>query len=240
MPGEIQVLLIEDEHGIARSIIEEFARREMVVHHVVDGFSGLHALKAQTFDLVILDLMVPIIDGESVLRAVRESGSKVPVIVLTARSDLGTRLSAFDLGADDYLSKPFFVEELVVRARALHLRSLGVEPSVLAEAGLTLDKQTRELTFKGRSCVLSQREYMLLEYLMRSPNRVFTKKQIIGFVWKFDFDPTTNIVEVCVQRIRRKIASLDSTTDMSAAIQNVRGVGYKFVAPLQPAQTSAA
>ncbi len=169
--------------------------------------------------------MLPGRDGLSVLRGLRERHLDVPVILLTARNELNERLEGFNLGADDYLTKPFFVEELVVRLQALIRRSTGQAGNTLLQVGdLTLDLVRREALRAGLSIELSQREFSLLEYLMRSPGRVFSRSQISQHVWNTHFDTGTNMVDVAVARLRKKIDEGFETP----LIDTVRGVGYRM------------
>ncbi len=144
--------------------------------------------------------------------------------MLTARNELDDRLQGLNLGADDYIAKPFFVEELAARIHAVVRRSVGERQNLLCVGSLKLDRITREVTCDGKFVELTSREFNLLEYLMRSPGRVFTRTQILEHVWGYDFNPNTNVVDVCIQRIRKKI---DSIAELSW-IESVRGVGYRF------------
>ena len=151
-----------------------------------------------------------------------------PVILLTARTELGDRLAGLELGADDYLAKPFFVEELAARLYALRRRALGTSHDTMQFGKLCLDLVSRELRHGQQTVELTAREFTLLEYLMRSAGQVFTRSQILEHVWGYDFDPTTNVVDVCIKRIRAKLASLAGGQDLSAHIESVRGIGYRF------------
>lgn len=146
------------------------------------------------------------------------------MILLTARNELDDRLEGLNLGADDYIAKPFFVEELAARIHAVVRRSVGERQNLLAVGAIKLDRITREVTCSSRAIELTSREFNLLEYLMRSPGRVFTRTQILEHVWGYDFNPNTNVVDVCIQRIRKKIDPIDET----GWIESIRGVGYRF------------
>ena len=145
--------------------------------------------------------------------------------MLTARNELDDRVEGLNLGADDYLAKPFFVEELIARIHALQRRVSGERQNILAVGDLRLDRISREVHWHGQSVDLTGREFNLIEYLMRSPGRVFTRTQILEHVWGYDFDPSTNVVDVCIQRIRKKIGT---TGNADLPIESVRGVGYRF------------
>jgi two-component system, OmpR family, response regulator len=178
----------------------------------------------------VLDIMVPGKDGLSILKHLRRMGRNVPVILLTARNELDDRLEGLNLGADDYIAKPFFVEELAARIHAVVRRSVGDRQNSLSVGALKLDRMSREVTCNQQAVELTTREFNLLEYLMRSPGRVFTRTQILEHVWGYDFNPNTNVVDVCIQRIRKKI---DGMNELSW-IESVRGVGYRFRKPESP------
>jgi DNA-binding response OmpR family regulator len=174
--------------------------------------------------------MLPGRDGLSVLQGLRSAGVKTPVILLTARNELGDRIEGLNLGADDYLAKPFFVEELAARLQALARRLSGERQNTVQVGGLTLDRITRHAVCGTRSVELTTREFSLMEYLMRSAGRVFTRGQILEHVWGYDFDPSTNVVDVCIQRIRRKLDTV-LPSGAGSPIEAVRGVGYRFREP---------
>lgn len=231
----MRVLLIEDEQKIADFVCSGLAARGLKVIHCDNGNSGLAQACQGNFDVVILDIMLPGRDGLSVLQALRSAGVPVPVILLTARNELGDRIEGLNLGADDYLAKPFFVEELVARIHALLRRLAGDRQNLLQVGHLTLDRITRQASCSGQTIELTSREFSLLEYLMRSAGQVFTRSQILEHVWGYDFDPSTNVVDVCIKRIRDKMAALPSTGDTASRIESVRGTGYRF---RQPAATN--
>jgi DNA-binding response OmpR family regulator len=152
------------------------------------------------------------------------------VILLTARNELDDRLTGLNLGADDYIAKPFFVEELIARIHAVVRRVSGDRQNILTVHPLKLDRLTREVTCQQEVIELTSREFNLLEYLMRSPGRVFTRTQILEHVWGYDFNPNTNLIDVCIQRIRKKIEKVDG----EECLESVRGVGYRFRKPQNP------
>jgi DNA-binding response OmpR family regulator len=179
------------------------------------------------YDAIVLDIMVPGKDGLSILKNLRRKGQNVPIILLTARNELDDRIEGLNLGADDYLAKPFFVEELVARIHAVVRRSAGERQNLVCVGPIKLDRITREVTCNQHIVELTTREFNLLEYLMRSPGRVFTRTQILEHIWGYDFNPNTNVVDVCVQRIRKKIDSIGG----EGWIESIRGVGYRFRQP---------
>jgi two-component system, OmpR family, response regulator len=220
----MNLLYVEDETKIADFVCSGLKEQGFVVDYCDNGDDGYaHALQHE-YDVIILDIMLPGKDGLAILKGLRQQGRNDPVILLTARNELDDRLAGLNLGADDYLSKPFFVEELVARIYAVLRRFSGERQNFLQVGPLNLDRITREVTCSGQTVELTAREFNLLEYLMRSPGRVFTRTQILEHVWGYDFNPNTNVVDVCIQRIRKKIESL---ADRSL-IESVRGVGYRF------------
>ncbi|NQW66158.1 MAG: response regulator transcription factor [Burkholderiales bacterium] len=223
----MRILLIEDEPKIASFVCQGLRAAGMTVDPIEDGLAGLNAVLQAQHDLLVLDIMLPQLDGFELLRKARSAGITLPVIVLSAKTDLADRLQGFDLGADDYLAKPFFIEELIARIRSLLGRNASQNEDVFSLAGITLNRLTRRADWEDRSAVLSQREFMLLDYLMRSPGYIFSRKQILQHVWNFNFDPQTNVVDVCVQRIKKKLVSTDNSTSMFP-IESIRGVGYRI------------
>jgi two-component system, OmpR family, response regulator len=224
----MKVLLVEDEPKIADFVCEGLRARGMEVTHCLDGNAGFELGQQDRFDMIVLDVMLPGRDGLSVLKGLRAAGVPTPVILLTARNELGDRIEGLELGADDYLAKPFFVEELVARMQALRRRLAGDRQNTVQAGSLKLDRITRQASVGGRVIDLTSREFSLLEYLMRSPGQVFTRGQILEHVWGYDFDPTTNVVDVCIRRLRAKIAPDDAAGAGASPIESVRGTGYRF------------
>ena len=227
----MKVLLIEDEQRIADFVCSGFKEQGFLYTHCSDGNDGYsHAIDGD-YDAIVLDIMLPGRDGLSILKGLRKAGNTTPVLLLTARNELDDRIEGLNLGADDYLAKPFFVEELVARIHALLRRVSGERQNMLVVGDLRLDRITREITWCGQTVDVTGREFNLVEYLMRSPGRVFTRTQILEHVWGYDFDPSTNVVDVCIQRIRKKIASIGGNSSGESPIESVRGVGYRFRKP---------
>lgn len=220
----MKILLVEDEKKIANFARQGLKEQGFQVEWVDQGDEAYAVAMTEAFDVIILDIMVPGRDGLSILRNLREQKNFTPVILLTARSSLNERLEGLNLGADDYLTKPFYVEELIARIHAVSRRSEGHAISLLKIEDLALNQVTREVSRNGRKIELSPREFSLLEYLMRSPGRVYTRTQIFEHVWNYDFDPATNLVEVNIQRLRKKITE-DGEPNL---IETVRGVGYRM------------
>jgi len=223
----MKVLVVEDEKQVASLIQKGLEEQGFQVEVCHDGTDAYQLATARQYDVIVLDIMLPGRDGLSILRGLRKAKNTVPVILLTARSELDERVEGLDLGADDYLTKPFYLEELISRLHAVLRRASGNRLSVLQAGDLTVNLITREVSRAGRPVRLTAREFGLLEYLMRSPGRVFTRTQIIEHVWGYDFDPNTNLVDVYIQRLRKKIRG-ESDEDL---IETVRGVGYRFKKP---------
>jgi len=217
-----RVLIVEDEARIA-SFVEKGLRANGLTPTVVgDGPAGLgHALSGE-FDLVVLDVGLPGMDGFTVLRRLRQARSEVPVIVLTARDSVTDTVAALEGGADDYMAKPFKFEELLARIR-LRLRSdRGPEVTVLQHGTVGLDLRTRRAHVAGRVVDLSAREFALAEIFLRNPGQVLSREQLLSHVWGYDFDPGSNIVDVYVGYLRKKLGA-----DL---IETVRGMGYRLTA----------
>ena len=220
----MKILIVEDEKKIAGFLkkgLEEAGFQVEVSHHGGDAYT---LASTRQYDAIVLDIMLPGRDGLSILRALRKEKNTVPVLLLTARIELDERIEGLNLGADDYLTKPFYVEEVAARLHAIIRRGSGDQLSVLQTGTLRVNLITREVRRGDAPIRLTAREFSLLEYLMRSPGRVFTRTQIIEHVWGYDFDPNTNLVDVYIQRLRKKIGG-DGPED---AIETVRGVGYRF------------
>ena len=227
----MKVLLIEDEARISDFIVAGLVARGLEVQVCNDGNAGFEQARRGAHDAIVLDLMLPGRDGLSVLAGLRAEGIATAVILLTARNELGDRIEGLTLGADDYLAKPFFVEELHARLLALHRRQSSARQNVLRVGEFQLDRIARQVTFEGRSVDLTAREFSLVEYLMRSAGQLFTRTQILEHVWGYDFDPGTNLVDTCIKRIRKKIREVhgdDASADADTVITSVRGVGYRF------------
>jgi len=222
----LKVLLIEDEIKIAEFVLKGLLLEGFEVAHASDGELGLKLALTNAHDVMVLDLMLPKLSGLDLLQQFRQAGFETPVIILSAKVDLPDRLKGFDLGADDYLPKPFFVEELIARIKALTHRKSAVGIQVLTASDLVLDVVTRKAQWDGVSAILSQREFSLLAFLMRSPGYIFSRQQILKHVWNLNFDPETNVVDVCVRRVKRKLSRAGSESHFP--IESVRGVGYRF------------
>ncbi len=219
----MKILLVEDEQKIADFVEKGLKEHGFTVDVARDGNEGFYLATSHSYDVIVLDIMLPGKDGLSILKSLRQKNNTVPVIAATARGELDERLEGLNLGADDYLTKPFYIDELVARIHALHRRTTGSQLSLKQVDDLVINLSTREATRGEKEIELTSREFNLLEYLMRSPGRVYTRTQILEHVWGYDFDPSTNIVDVCIRRLRKKIDE-----DASPLIETVRGVGYRM------------
>ncbi len=222
----MKILLIEDEIKIAEFVIQGLNSAGYQVTHVDDGEKGLALILAAEHDVAILDLMLPKLNGFEVLQQAKAAATDMPIIILSAKVDLPDRLKGFDLGADDYLPKPFFVEELLARIKLVSKRSMPDEVQEISVGNLTLDVVTRHAKWFDVTASLSQREFSLLAYLMRSPGHIYSRQQILKHVWDINFDPDTNLVDVCVRRI--KLTQDRSKSGHLPPIESVRGVGYRL------------
>lgn len=221
--GIMRILVVEDERKVASFIRRGLEEEGHAVEVAPDGAAALDlALGDAPYDLVVLDLMLPKRDGFAVLRLLREERVGTPVLILTARDAVTDKVRGLDLGADDYLTKPFAFEEFLARVRTLLRRGTGERTPVLRLDNLTLDPATRKVTRGGRPIDLTLREYALLEYFMRNAGRMLTRALIAEHVWGIDFDPETNIIDVYVGYLRRKLEESAGTR----LLHTVRGVGY--------------
>jgi DNA-binding response OmpR family regulator len=220
----MRILVVEDERKIAAFIQKGLKECGFVVDIVYRGGAALEIIEGNHFDAIVLDIMLPGRDGLSVLRSLRQRSNAVPVILLTARSAISERVEGLDLGADDYLAKPFSIDELAARVRALLRRNSGENLVCYRVENLTLNLATRIVRRGGRRVDLTTREFSLLECLMRAPGRVFTRTQLCERVWEYHFDPESNLVDVYIQRLRRKI----DDGEPAKLIQTARGVGYRI------------
>jgi DNA-binding response OmpR family regulator len=218
----MRVLVVEDHKKTGFFIRKSLQADGHVVSLVHDGSQALDIVGTTPFDVVVLDVMLPGKDGLSVVRQMRERRLTTPVLMLTARGGVSERVEGLDAGADDYLSKPFALEELSARVRALGRRQGEGKSPVLRIADLTLDPATRKVVRNGKAVDLSPREYLLLEFLMRSRGRICSRMAIIEKVWDYDFDPGSNLVDVYIMRLREKI---DNGAERKL-LHTIRGVGY--------------
>jgi two-component system OmpR family response regulator len=221
--GALRVLLVEDDEKIASFIIKGMKAAGCAVDHVADGREGLALAMTEPYDAAIIDIMLPGLDGLSVVEEMRKGRVATPVIILSARGSVENRVKGLQTGADDYLTKPFAFTELLARVQALVRRSTGItEPTRLAVGDLSVNLVSREVKRAGSNIELQPMEFSLLEYLMRNAGRVVSRAMIMEHVWNYDFDPQTNVVEARICRLRDKI----DRDFPGKLIHTVRGVGY--------------
>jgi len=214
----MRILLVEDESRVAGFIAKGLREHSYAVDLAVNGGEALHAAQATQYDLIILDVMLPVRDGYEVCRDLRRAGSRTPILMLTARDSVTDRITGLDSGADDYLTKPFDFEELLARLRALSRRQAVYRPELLRVADLELNTSNHTAARGGRGIVLTAKEYALLEYLMLNENRIVGREEIAAHVWDENFDPFSNTIDVHIKRLRAKIGA--------PLIHTRRGEGY--------------
>jgi DNA-binding response OmpR family regulator len=220
----MKILIVDDEQSLLDQLKRALEGQRYMVETAMDGEEALDKLFETPFDLIILDIMLPKRDGLSVLREIRKDGMTTPVLMLTARGEIGDKIKGLDLGADDYLPKPFSLDELLARARALLRRSGGQADSVLQVKDLRLDTVSREVSKGGRPLELTAREFSILEFLLYNKNRAVSRFSLAEHVWGDAFDPfsMSNFMDVHIKNLRRKIGDAGHGT----IIRTIRGVGY--------------
>jgi two-component system copper resistance phosphate regulon response regulator CusR len=216
----VRILLVEDEIRVAGFIAKGLRERSYAVDVAADGERASYFAAINQYDLVILDVMLPVKNGYAVCRELRAGGFRAPILMLTARDSVDDRVQGLDCGADDYLIKPFDFKELLARLRALSRRSGPPRPEVLRVADLQINTASHAVTRAGRSVNLTAKEYALLEYLVLHPDRVLGREQIAEHVWDESFDPLTNVIDVYIKRLRVKLE------DAGRLIRTRRGEGY--------------
>lgn len=221
--GVMRLLVVEDDKKLASYITKGFQEAGFAVDHCADGENGLIMATGNEYDAAIIDVMLPQLDGLSLVQELRRQKSHVPVLILSAKASVDDRVKGLQTGGDDYLTKPFAFAELLARVQALVRRgSRETEPTKLEVADLSLDLLGRRVSRAGKKIELQAREFSLLEYLMRNAGRVVTKTMILNHVWDYSFDPQTNVVDVLVCRVRNKV---DKNFEPKL-IRTMRGMGY--------------
>jgi two-component system OmpR family response regulator len=219
----MRILVIEDDKKIGSFVVKGLKQAGFAVDHAIDGEDGIHLALHESYDAAVIDIMLPKLDGLSLIEELRRQKVNTPVIILSAKRSVDDRVKGLQTGSDDYLTKPFSFSELIARVQALIRRASNTsEPTRLAVGGMSIDLLTREVTRADRKIYLQPREFALLEYLMRNPGRMISKTMIMEHVYDYNFDPQTNVVDVLICRLRDKI-DRDFEKKM---IHTIRGVGY--------------
>lgn len=220
----MRLLVIEDERKIARVITESLKREKYAVDAAYDGEEGFNLADSQPYDLLIVDRMLPGLEGTEIVKKLRENEKNMPILFLTALSTTEDKTLGLDVGADDYLTKPFAIDELLARVRALLRRPPIQQPDILKIDDLKIDKQQQTVTRAGKNIDLTNKEYALLEYLMQHPNQILSKETLIDHVWDFNADILPNNVEAYIKNLRQKI----DKPFKKQLIKTVRGFGYRI------------
>lgn len=224
----MKILIVEDDDEAARFLIKGFGEAGHNPIHASDGETGLHLAQTETFDILVLDRMLPKLDGLSLLKKVRAEGDNTPALILSALGEVDDRVEGLRSGGDDYLTKPYAFSELLARVEVLARRSGSDEVETRLRVGkLELDRLSREVTREGKNILLQPREFRLLAYLMQNAGNVVTRTMLLEKVWDYHFDPQTNVIDVHISRLRSKI---DKDFDESM-LHTIRGAGYKLSAP---------
>ena len=222
----MRLLLVEDEKRMAQALCEILRLEKYEVDHVADGVSGLDAVESDIYDIIILDVMLPGLDGFEIVKRARQKGIRTPILMLTAKSELDDKIIGLDSGADDYLTKPFIAKELLARLRALARRNINTPDGTLTFGDIALDTGTSTLSCSsnGQSVRLSEKEYHILEYLIANQGRILTREQLAVKIWGIESDAEYNNVEVYMSFTRKKLAFVGAETEIEA----VRGIGYEL------------
>lgn len=220
----MRLLLAEDEKELSNALVTVLKHNNYSVDAVYNGQDALDYLETENYDGAILDIMMPKIDGLTVLKTIRSHGNSVPVLLLTARSEIDDRVEGLDCGADDYLTKPFSMKELLARIRAMTRRKTDTTDSVLKYSDIELDRSTYQLSCKGKELRLASKEYQMLEMLMVNPGQIISANQFMDRIWGYDSEAEMNVVWVYISYLRKKLASIDSSVQIKAT----RGLGYSL------------
>jgi two-component system, OmpR family, response regulator len=219
----VKLLVVEDNRKFSSFLVRALGEEGYVVDAVFDGSKALEQAEAIAYDGIILDWMLPSLDGVSICRALRDSGNRVPILMLTARNETGERVLGLDAGADDYLVKPFELDEFLARVRAMLRRGAGThsDANILKLGTLSLDRNERRATFAGRKLDLTAREFAVLAHFVREKGRIVTRSELLSKVWQTSFDPSSNVVDVHIRNLREKLRA--------DVIETIRGAGYRIV-----------
>ena len=222
----MRLLLVEDEKRMAQALCEILRLEKYEVDHYANGPDGLAAIESNIYDIVILDVMLPGMNGYEIAKRARQKGIRTPILMLTAKAELDDKVTGLDSGADDYLTKPFMTKELLARLRALGRRNINTSDGTLTYGDISLDTNTSTLSCKenGQSVRLSEKEYRILEYLISNSKQILTREQLAVKIWGFESEAEYNNVEVYMSFTRKKLAFVGAKTEIKA----VRGVGYEL------------
>lgn len=222
----MRLLLVEDEKRMAQALCEILRREKYEVDHFADGISGLDAVESDIYDIIILDVMLPGMNGFDIAKKARQYGIRTPILMLTAKGELDDKVAGLDSGADDYLTKPFMTQELLARLRALVRRSINTSDGTLTFGDISLDTgaSTLSCTSNGQSVRLSEKEYRILEYLIANQGQILTREQLAVKIWGFESEAEYNNVEVYMSFTRKKLTFVGAKTEIKA----VRGIGYEL------------
>lgn len=221
----MRILLVEDDRRIAKPLAEDLRHQHHVVDIETDGLAGWEAAQSAVYDLILLDVMLPQIDGINLCKRLRDAGSQALILMVTARDTTSDKIIGLDAGADDYLVKPFDLEELAARIRALARRSPETKPPILIHGRLQLDPSTRTVTYAELPLSLTPREYMILECFLRSPNQVLTRSDLLDKLWEFDKSSGEETIKTHILNLRRKLKTAGSPENF---IETVYGLGYRL------------
>jgi len=222
----MRILLVEDEEKLAKAVVQGLTKKGYAVDYILDGEKAMKriALNHMDYDLVVLDLMLPGMDGLSICKKMRDSSINTPILILTARDEIETKVDLLLSGADDYLVKPFSFEELCARIAALLRRPVEALPSVITVGDIMLNSSNHTVTNNNKNVSLTLKEFVLLEYFMRHPNTVINREELLTHLWDFNYSSFSNVVDVHVKNLRKKLNLEDGQT----VLETVRGIGYRF------------
>jgi len=222
----MRILLVEDEEKLAKAVVQGLTKKGYAVDYILDGEKAMKriALNHMDYDLVVLDLMLPGMDGLSICKKMRDSSINTPILILTARDEIETKVDLLLSGADDYLVKPFSFEELCARIAALLRRPVEALPSVITVGDIILNSSNHTVTNNNKNVSLTLKEFVLLEYFMRHPNTVINREELLTHLWDFNYSSFSNVVDVHVKNLRKKLNLEDGQT----VLETVRGIGYRF------------
>lgn len=221
----MRILIVEDDKRIAESLAEAFTDQHYVVDVATDGQAGWEFVKTFSYDLILLDVMLPKLDGISLCQQLRSQGHRMPILLLTARDTTNDQVKGLDAGADDYVVKPYKLQELMARIRALLRRGSSTSPPVLKWESLCLDSSTCDVTYKGQAVQITAKEYRLLELFLRRGCRVFSRSAILENLWSFEEPPGEDTVKAHIKRLRQKLKAVGAPDDF---IETVYGLGYRL------------